>query len=140
MSAATPLSRRSTRIVWGWCLAYTAVAAPASRDRRRGEMRSHLWESEHAGRCGWALALAASRGAVHDLGWALGSGLPRVVRSFTTPTPYVVLAPAFPIQAWIVSATTAGTVAHPFEAVGAAGGGCMLLVAGLAWMWQRHRG
>lgn len=135
----SPLTRRSTRIVWGWCVAYTLVATPASRDRRRGELRSHLWESEHARLSDRCVMLAALRGVVHDLGWALGSGIPRLARSFGTPTPYVVLAPLFPVQAWIVSATTVGAAAHIAEAVGASGGAVMLLFAAVAWLAQRTR-
>jgi hypothetical protein len=136
----SPLSRRSSRVVWIWCIAYTAVAAPASRERRRGELRSHLWESEHALVPTWAVTIAALRGLVHDVGWALGSGIPRLGRSFGTPTPYVVLAPLFPVQAWIISAATVGVVAHIAEGVGAIGGGAMLLCAGIAWLVQRARG
>jgi hypothetical protein len=136
----SPLSRRSTRVVWAWCIAYTAVATPPSRERRRGELRSHLWESEHARLPARAVAFAAVRGVGHDVGWALASGLPRLARSFGTPTPYVVLAPLFPVQAWIVSALTVGTVAHVAEGAGALGGGVMLMFAGLAWLMQRTRG
>ena len=135
----SPLTRRSTRFVWAWCIAYTAVAAPVSRERRRGEIRSHLWESEHASIPAAALAFAAVRGVLHDLGWALGSGIPRLARSFGTPTPYVVLAPLFPVQAWIVSALTVGTVAHLAEATGAVGGGTMLVFAAIAWLAGRPR-
>ena len=87
----SPLSRRSSRVVWIWCIAYTAVAAPTSRERRRGELRSHLWESEHAAMPAARIALAALRGVVSDLNWALSSGIPRLARSFGTPTPYIVL-------------------------------------------------
>ena len=135
----SPLTRRSTRAVWLWCVAYTALAAPPSRERRRGELRSHLWESEQATLRGRLVALAAVRGAVHDIGWAMSSGIPRLARSFGTPTPYVVLAPLFPVQAWIVSALTVGTVAHVAEGTGAIGGGVMLMFAGLAWLTQRAR-
>ena len=136
----SPLTRRSTRVVWVWCVAYTVMATPASRERRRGELRSHLWESEHARLPGRCVMLAALRGVISDLGWALGSGLPRLARSFGTPTPYIALAPVFPIQAWIVSATTVGAVAHLSESLGATGGSVMLLCAGLAWLAQRRRG
>jgi hypothetical protein len=131
--------RPTSRVVWGWCLTYTAVAPPSARQRRRGEIRSHLWESEDAGLPPWAVLLAAVRGVLADLGWALTRGIPHVVRSFRTPTPYVALAPAFPIQAWIVSATTAGATAHLAEGIGAMGGGVMLAVAGLVWALSRSR-
>ena len=136
----SPLARRSSHIVWVWCVAYTAVATPMSRERRRGEIRSHLWESEHLALPAAAVMLAAVRGALHDIGWALASGIPRLGRSFGTPTPYIVLAPMFPIEGWIVSALTVGRVAHLGEFVGATGGGAMLSLAGVAWLVRRRRG
>lgn len=135
----TALSRRSSRAVWVWCVVYTAMAAPPSRERRRGELRSHLWESERARISGWHVASAALRGVLHDVVWALGSGVPRLARSFGTPTPYVVLAPLFPVQAWLVSALTVGTVAHVAEGAGAIGGAVMLLCAAMAWLMRRRR-
>ena len=135
----TPLSRRSTRLVWGWCVAYTAVTPRPSRDRRREEIRSHLWESERAAAPALAVAFAAVRGMLHDVTWAMARGVPAIFRSFGTPTPYVVLAPMFPVQAWIVSALTVGTAAHTAEGIGAMGGGAMLAFAGIAWLVQRSR-
>ena len=126
-----------TRVAWLWCVAYTAVAPRESRERRRGEMRSHLWESEQARLSPIAIAWAALRGAGSDLVWAVTCGVPRLVRSFGTPTPYVVLAPAFPIQAWIVSSVAVGSAAHMAESIGAAGGGVMLAIAGLVWLARR---
>ena len=136
----TGLTHRSSRVVWVWCLTYTALATPPLRERRRGELQSHLWESERAELRARSIALAALLGAVHDVAWALSSGIPRLARSFGTPTPYIVLAPLFPVQAWIVSALTVGSVAHIAEGTGAIGGGVMLLCAGLAWLLQRKRG
>jgi hypothetical protein len=126
-------------MVWVWCIAYTAMATPPARERRRGEICSHLWESERAALKSGAVLFAAMRGALHDLGWAMGSGIPRLVRSFGTPTPYIVAAPVFPIQAWIVSAVAGGAVGRP-EEMGAIGGGAMLALAAAAWLWQRRRG
>ena len=136
----SPLARRSSRIVWVWCVAYTAVATPMSRERRRGEIRSHLWESEHLPLPAAAVALSAVRGVLHDVGWALASGIPRLGRSFGTPTPYIVLAPMFPVEGWIVSALTVGRVAHIGEFIGATGGGAMLALAATAWLLRRPRG
>lgn len=133
----TAISYRATRIAWLWCIAYTAVAPRESRERRRGEIRSHLWESEHSHLSGAAVVLAAARGALHDVGWVAARGLPALGRSFGTPTPYVALAPAFPIQAWIVSSVTTSAVAHPFEGLGAFGGGVMLVAAGLVWVIRK---
>ena len=133
----TALTHRSSRAVWGWCVVYTALTPTAVRQRRRAEIRSHLWESEHSHLSGAAVVLAAARGALHDVGWVAARGLPALGRSFGTPTPYVVLAPAFPIQAWIVSSVTTSAVAHPFEGLGAFGGGVMLVAAGLVWVIRK---
>jgi len=136
----SPLARRSSRIVWVWCVAYTAVATVPARERRRGEIRSHLWESEQLPLSPAAVVLAMARGVLQDLGWALASGIPRLGRSFGTPTPYIVLAPLFPIEGWIVSALTVGWTAHVGEFVGMTGGGAMLALAGVAWLVRRLRG
>lgn len=136
----SPLARRSSHLVWVWCVAYTAVATPMSRERRRGEIRSHLWESEHFALPPGAVVWSAIRGVLDDLGWALASGIPRLGRSFGTPAPYIVLAPMFPIEGWIVSALTVGRAAHIGEFVGATGGGVMLALAATAWLFRRPRG
>ena len=106
--------------------------------RRRGEIRSHLWESAHAGQSTTAVTLAALRGVGSDLSWAVTRGVPQLLRSFGTPTPYVALAPIFPVQAWIVSSLAVGRTAHLAESVGAAGGGVMLGLAGLVWLLRRQ--
>ena len=126
-----------TRVAWLWCVAYTAVAPRDSRERRRGEISSHLWESQRASLSSRAVGWAALRGVGSDLAWAVTRGVPRLVRSFGTPTPYIALAPAFPIQAWIISSLTVGSTAHIAESAGAAGGGVMLLIAGLVWLARR---
>jgi hypothetical protein len=132
----TAMTYRASRVAWLWCVAYTAVAPRESRERRRGEIHSHLWESERARLSPVAVGWAALRGCGSDLAWALTCGVPQLVRSFATPTPYVVLAPALPVQASIVSAFTVGS-AHVAESIGAFGGAAMLLVAGLIWLARR---
>jgi hypothetical protein len=129
---------RPVRWVWWWCLAYTAVAPAAARRERRDELCSHLWESERAGLSSRAVAWAALRGAVNDVVWAAGRGLPALGRSFGTPTPYVVLAPLFPIEGWVVSALFIGRTAHVGETVGAVGGGVSLAIAGAVWLLRRR--
>lgn len=133
----TAMSYRASRIAWLWCVAYTSVAPRDRRERRRGEIRSHLWESEQARLSSLAVGWAAMRGAGSDLVWAVTCGLPALVRSFATPTPYVVLAPAFPIQGWIVSSLAVGSTAQVAESVGAFGGLGLLAVAGLIWLVRR---
>ena len=125
------------RWVWWWCLAYTSLTPASARSLRRDELSSHLWESQHAGLSPRAVMWAAMRGAVHDLVWAAGRGLPALGRSFGTPTPYVVLAPLFPIEGWIVSALYVGRTAHIGEGIGSIGGGVMLAVAGALWLLRR---
>src|SRR4051794_26704415 len=129
--------RGSSRWIWRWCIAYTSLTPARSRQRRREEIRSHLWESERAGLPGTAVTMAALRGAASDLVWVAMVGLPALGRSFGTPTPYVVLAPLFPIQAWVVSALYVGRTAHIGEQLGRVGGGSMLLVATIVWMVRR---
>jgi hypothetical protein len=129
---------RPVRLVWWWCLAYTSLTPRQVRGLRRDELRSHLWESEDAGLSPWAVAWAAMRGALHDILWAAGRGLPAVGRSFATPTPYVVLAPLFPLEGWVVSALYVGRAAHIGESVGSIGGGASLAVAGLVWLVRRR--
>jgi hypothetical protein len=63
--------------------------------------------------------------------------VPQLVRSFATPTPYVALAPVFPVQAWIVSSVAVGATAQLAERLGAIGGAVMLAVAGLIWLARR---
>lgn len=133
----TAVTYRASRLVWMWCVAYTSIAPRESRERRRGEIRSHLWESEQATLRPAAVMLAAIRGSGSDLVWSLSRGVPQLVRSFATPTPYVALAPAFPIQGWLVSAVTVGSTAHFAESLGALGGGAMLAIAGLIWLVRR---
>lgn len=126
------------RWVWWWCLAYTLLTPSVARRSRREELRSHLWESEHAGLEPRSVAWAAMRGMLHDISWAASRGLPALGRSFGTPTPYVVLAPLFPIEGWAVSALYVGRTAHIGEFVGSVGGGSMLAIAGAVWLLRRH--
>jgi len=81
---------------------------------------------------------AAVRGVMHDLGWAAARGVPALGRSFGTPTPYVVLAPLFPIEGWVVSALYVGRTANIGQGVGSIGGGAMLLFAAVAWLVRRR--
>jgi hypothetical protein len=137
---AQPLVRagRAPRWVWLWCLAYTTLTPAEARHRRRDEIRSHLWESAQVGLPPRAVLWASLRGAVNDLTWAAMRGLPALGRSFGTPTPYVVLAPLFPIEGWVVSALFVGRTAHLGQGIGALGGGTMLLVAGVVWLIRRR--
>jgi hypothetical protein len=136
-SATFRPAARPVRLVWWWCLTYTLFTPRGARHQRRDEMCSHLWESEYAGLPPGAVLRAAIRGAAHDLLWAAGRGLPALGRSFGTPTPYVVLAPLFPIEGWTVSALFVGQTAHLGESVGAVGGGASLAIAGVFWLVRR---
>jgi hypothetical protein len=129
---------RAPRWVWLWCLAYTTLTPADARHRRREEMRSHLWDSSQAGLPSHAVVSAAVRGIVSDLTWAATRGLPALGRSFGTPTPYVVLAPLFPVEGWVASALFVGRTAHVGAGIGARGGGTMLLAAGVVWLIRRR--
>jgi hypothetical protein len=133
------LKHRSTRLLWLWCVAYTAITPHDSRGRRRAELRSHLWESEHAGLPPRALLFAAVRGWYDDVTWAVQRGAFGLWRSLATPTPYVVLALAFPVQAWIVSSASNGHPARISERLGGVGGPALLLVAAVVWGLRRRR-
>lgn len=138
-SPRVALRHRSSRLLWLWCVAYTSVTPREVRSRRRAELQSHLWESEHAGLAPRSVMAAALRGALDDLTWTLGRGALGLARSFLTPTPYVVLAALMPIQAWIVSSFAQSKVAGPYEAAGGFGGPGFLLVAALVWYAGRAR-
>jgi hypothetical protein len=133
------LTARSSRVLWLWCVAYTAATPREVRHRRRAELRSHLWECEHAGLPSRAVMWAAVRGAFDDIAWTVRCGALGLVRSFTTPTPYVVLAALMPIQAWLVSSFNDSGPAQISQGVGGFGGPAMLLLAGAAWWVQRQR-
>jgi hypothetical protein len=129
----TPLAGAASRWVWRWCVLYTAVVPGRSRARRREEIRSHLWESERAGRRQRDVLLASLRGTASDLSWAAGAAVAAGLRGLLSPAPYVVLAGACPIVAWQVSAFASKSVAQPFELFGGVGGVPLLLVALLMW-------
>jgi hypothetical protein len=137
MSAAgVELTRRSSRAVWAWCVAYTVLAPTAWRERRREELRSHLWESERAGQATRRVVRAALAGVASDLTWALGRGLPALGRSFGTTTPYLVVAAAFPIQAAFVSFFPEGSRTTLIVGSGAVGGVAALVAAGVVAVVQ----
>ncbi|HEU5033899.1 MAG TPA: hypothetical protein VFT62_03970 [Mycobacteriales bacterium] len=88
----TSLQGTGSRAAWGWCVAYTAFAAAPDRARRRGELLSHLWESEQVGIRQRSLLGAAVRGAGSDLTWVLTQRIRQARQGMQTSTPYVVLA------------------------------------------------
>ena len=75
------------RVVLAWCAVYTLAAPAADRERRREEIRSHVWETFDAWGAGWRtrlrLASACARGVFADLAWCeemrRASGLPPLV-------------------------------------------------------------
>lgn len=60
-------------LVLGWCALYTLAAPEDHRDRRREEIRSHVWETLDTHGRGLRtrarLTTACLRGAVADLAW-----------------------------------------------------------------------
>ena len=131
----TGLSRRSSRLAWTWCLAYTAPVRPDIRDRRRDEVFSHLWESETAGCRAGRLLSAACRGMVDDVAWSCRRGWRYAVG---LPETWLALAAALPVVAAVISGLAAAPVAHAAERTGALGGLTLLALSGLLW-WRRHR-
>lgn len=136
---AVDLQRRSSRAVWNWCLVYTVLAPPASRARRREELRGHLWEAEQAGHASSRVLRSALRGIAADLSWALGRGLPLLGRSFGTTTPYLVLAAAFPITAAVAASLPRGPQTGLVVNIGGLGGFPILAIAAVVAVVQRRR-
>jgi hypothetical protein len=135
----TTLTGSASRWAWRWCVVYTAIAPGQQRRRRREEIHSHLWESERTGHRQYDVLHASVRGMTADVTWATGAAVMRILRGLLTPAPYVVLAGACPIGAWLVSAFASRQTAQPFETLGGVGGTPFLLVALL--MWRRgHSG
>lgn len=133
------LSARSSRLVWRWCIAYTALAPAERRERRRAELHSHLWESEAAGQPRGAVLRAAARGAGSDLGWATAHSLRRLLRAMASPTPYLALAAALPIQAafaWNAASDHTANLARGSSELAAV---ACLLIAGSLYLRRRHR-
>ena len=98
------LRHRSARAAWLWCLLYTWPVPAAARERRRGELYSHLWEHEAAGLGGWPLVSSTLRGAFDDLTWSLARGGPAVL---SAPGTWVGLAASLPIATLALGGVTA---------------------------------
>jgi hypothetical protein len=135
----TTLAGPASRWAWRWCVVYTAIAPGPHRSRRREEIRSHLWESERAGHRQHDVLLASVRGMAADVTWATGAATLAALRGLLTPAPYVVLAGACPITAWLVSAFASHATAQPFERLGGIGGTPFLLLALLMWRRGQSR-
>jgi hypothetical protein len=132
----TALRRRSSRLAWTWCLAYTAPVRPEIRQRRRDEIFSHLWESESSGVRAVRVLSATCRGMADDLSWSCRRGWREAA---LLPEPWVAVAAMLPVGAAVVSAVAAAPLAHAAEGVGVIGGGTLLGVSALLWL-RRRRG
>jgi hypothetical protein len=130
----TGLRQRSSRVLWGWCLAYTTLVPAAPRERRRQEILGHLWEAERAGLRPRQLASAAARGLGHDLSWALRRGGPALA---ATPGVWVALAALLPVTAWIASLFASPSSANAIQRVAMLGSFALLAVS--LWLWARGR-
>jgi hypothetical protein len=134
----TSAPARAVRVAWCWCLAYTVLVPREQRARRRDEIRNHLWESRSAGTAAWATVRATAAGMGDDLSWAITALAARLGRAFLTPTPYLVLAAFFPVQAafvfrlWPVPENTV-------QGVSTIAAIAMLLAAGGLALAGRHR-
>jgi hypothetical protein len=135
----TTLVGPASRWAWRWCVVYTAVVPREVRSRRREEIRSHLWESEQAAHRQRDVLHASARGIAGDVTWAAAVRAFVALRGLLTPAPYVVLAGACPISAWLVSAFADHRTAQPFERLGGIGGTPFLLLALLMWRRESRR-
>ncbi|HJQ43927.1 MAG TPA: hypothetical protein VJ831_12640 [Jatrophihabitantaceae bacterium] len=132
------LDARTSRLVWRWCVAYTAMAPRDQRDRRRIELQDHLHESERAGHRGRSVLRAAAAGVPDDLTWSFGLGVMRLLRAFLTPVPYLVAATILPIQAAFYWGNRTGNSAHVATGISElAAVGCLAL-AGTAYLLRRR--
>ena len=96
----TPRRRLSSMLVRGWTRVYTLGLPVAARDRRRAEIESDLWESEHADAIGRLI-----RGVPSDLAWRIeqmdGSNRFHARLQFLTALGFFVV-----LIAWAIGALT----------------------------------
>jgi hypothetical protein len=136
----TVLDSRASRVVWAWCLVYTALAAAEPRRRRRGEMLSHLWESERAGMPPSLVLRAAVTGAAADLAWAAASTLRAVGHGAREPGVHLAAAAVLSVQAAFLWNWTSPRTTHLVEAASTAIAGLLLAAAGAACVARRRSG
>lgn len=121
-----------SRWAWRWCLVYSALVPSAAGDRRRAEVRSHLWESDSAGLPQASIRRAALRGIWADLAWIAQTDAHRLAPSMGRPMTYVVVAMVCPmLGVW------AGRLPLPVPQHAAASAGFVFLA--LAFMAHRRK-
>ena len=133
------LDARSSRLVWRWCVAYTAIAPRDQRDRRRSELIDHLYESQRAGQSQRAVLGAALAGVADDVSWSVRLGALRVLRSFLTPLPYLIAAGILPVQAafyWSNQTGHGADVATGISEIAAVA--CLALAGSIHLLRRRH--
>jgi hypothetical protein len=134
------LRARSSRLVWSWCLVYTALAFGEARRRRRAEILSHLWESERAGVRARAVVLAAAKGVVADVGWAAGSTGRLAGRGARDPGVHLAGAVLLTVQAAFLWNSASAHTTHLAEAVSTGVAGLLVVVAGVCHVAGRRSG
>ena len=135
----TAFEGRTSRVIWRWCVAYTAMAPREQRERRRIELSDHLRESERAGHRQRAVLGAAVAGIPDDVTWSFRLGLARLMRSFLTPVPYLVVAAILPVQGGFYWGNRSGHLAHVMMGVSSIGAAGCLALAALVWFVRRAR-
>lgn len=126
------------RVVWGWCVGYTALAFGESGRRRREEIRSHLWESWQAGLHPRRVLRAAVGGSPADVAWAGQATLRGLVPVLRSPAPYLVAAACVTVQAAFAWNGATARVAHLAQAWSTVAAIALLGVAGIAALARRR--
>jgi hypothetical protein len=134
------LESRASRVVWAWCLAYTAVALGEPRRRRRGEILSHLWESERAGITPSRVLRSALAGAASDLSWAAATAARTASRGVREPGVHLGLAALVTVQSAFLWGWTSARTTHLVQAGSTAAAGLLLVVGGVVYVRGRRIG
>jgi hypothetical protein len=138
MIGASDSDRWSGGLPWVWCVAFTATLPREARQRRRDEMRSHLWESREAGLASRSVGWATVRGAADDLLWAVGQWGRAAGRLLQQPTAYVVAAVVVVVQAAFAWNAAASWLTHDVQG-GSLLMAIVLLVVAASVAAVRHR-
>ncbi len=134
------LESRASRVVWAWCLAYTAVALGEPRRRRRGEILSHLWESERAGITTSRVLRSALAGAAADLSWTVAGAARSASRSVREPGVHLALAAVVTVQSAFLWGWTSARATHLVQAGSTAAAGLLLVAGGVVYLRGRRAG
>jgi urease accessory protein UreF len=139
MIGASDPDRWNGGLPWAWCLAFTATLPREARQRRRDEMRSHLWESREAGLATRSVGWASLRGAADDVLWAISQWARAIGRQLKTPTPYVVAAVILVVQAAFAWNAAASWLEHDVQGGSLLAAMALLVVAASVAAVRRRR-